>query len=77
MTKLSILMTCFTMIMARMDFIILPLHYTLKTSISNKPIFDFTPGRRAKLGSTDPTGTTTTLLHIMECSGGIVEYNTC
>ena len=37
---------------------ILPLYYTLKTSISDKPILDFTTSRKAQLGSNSATGNT-------------------
>ena len=35
----------------------------MKSSISDKPILDFTPGRNAMLGSTDATGNTATPLN--------------
>ena len=48
MMKLSIFVTYFVMIVAKMVFTMrfyyLPSHYTLKTSISDKPILDFSPG---------------------------------
>ena len=49
-----------------LDFIILPSHYTLKSSISDKPMLDFTPGRKAILGSTDNTRTIATPLIFSE-----------
>ena len=44
--------------------VILPLHWTQKTSISDQPVFDLTPGRKAKFGGTDDTKTTATPLLI-------------
>ena len=35
-----------------------------KTSISDKPILDLTPGRKAMFGRTDTTGTTATPLAV-------------
>ena len=56
------------MIMTKTVFIIRFYCFTLaiypKSSISDKPILDFTPGRKAMLGSIDATGTTATPLDI-------------
>ena len=59
-------MTFFVMTMAKTVFTIRFYYFALalytKTSISDKPILDFTPDHKPKLGSTDDTGSTATPL---------------